>query len=175
MSPNDGRSGRRRRAGRRKVPMTTPEVAASAAYCWKGASSATGLELGSAESLYELLLGHVGAPRDVGVLGELVELVLGKGVELAVSPARLPAGAALASVRRLEARPERRHEVRGRLGLRDGLGVNLLALSLGLDDLAERVAVGVAVIGRIEGVSELLDQLRGHFQLVLIHLRRLRS
>ena len=96
----------------------------------------------------------VGAPaRASGRAGAVLEL-LGRLLDLAVR---------LRRPRRVDARLEHRHQVdqlaagRRRLGLDD-----LATLDLGLDDLLERGAVLVAVLGRVELAGHRRDELLRH-------------
>src|SRR5436190_1734761 len=131
------------------------------------------------DGLRELLLRHLRAPRDVLRLREPLQLLLREPREVAVGRP-LPAVSAAAVPRRppatldaLEALAERLHEVGRFLLLGLGDGVHLFALLLPLDDLEQRVMVGVLVRLGLPFAGEALDEAQRHVELALRDARQL--
>src|SRR5438270_10568549 len=103
---------------------------------------------GGAERFDQLLLGHLGTALDLGLPRSLFKLALRQ----LVKALRARAIGATTRPRRptpllvgLEAGPERGHQISRLLFLGLRSKMDLLALTLGLDHLAERVAIGVFV------------------------------
>src|SRR5436190_3255532 len=131
------------------------------------------------DGLRELLLRHLRAPRDVLRLRELLQLLLREPREVAVgrplpavSAAAVPRGPP-AALDALEALAERLHEVGRFLLLRLRDGVHLVALLLPLDDLEQRIVVGVLVRLGPPLAGEALDEAQRHVELTLRDARQL--
>jgi hypothetical protein len=99
---------------------------------------------------------------------EARQLFVHPALEVGIEPSSTAALAVRAALGGAEARSEGLHQVRHALFLFGArVHVDLLALPLAADDLAERVAVGVLVLARVEGAGERLDQLLRHVELAL--------
>src|SRR4051794_33177456 len=115
---------------------------------------------GRAERFDQLRFGHLGSALDLGLARSLFKVALRQLVKAlrarAVGATTRPRRPTLLLVG-LEAGPERGHKISRLLFLGLRCHVDLFALTLGLDHLAERVAIGVFVLLGLPIAGKVVD------------------